>query len=273
MSDGLVVQDGSTAQDTNEIAAFNPVGAAMQILSLNKDFDVDKLGGILELQMKHEANEARKAYARDFASVQASIESVIKTKRNNQTNSNYAALEDVVNVCKPVYTESGFSVIFYEGESALDKHMRICADVLHRDGHKETYHYDNPLGGKGIKGNVNMTDIHGKATSVAYGRRYLLCMIWNIPTEDNDGNQNPNKPAKTTQPTEDEKKAINKVFDALLDSVDDDKMIDIDKFTAEIYARAGNKYPQLQGLKANDWAKWVIDGGWLNLVCKPKTNN
>lgn len=34
-----------------------------------------------------------------------------------------------------------------------------------------------------------MTKIHGKASSVSYGRRYLMCMMFNIPTgDDNDGN-------------------------------------------------------------------------------------
>ena len=33
-----------------------------------------------------------------------------------------------------------------------------------------------------------MTGIHGKSSSTSYGRRYLMCMIWNIPTQDNDGN-------------------------------------------------------------------------------------
>src|SRR3990167_4563778 len=62
-------------------------------------------------------------------------------------------------------------------------------DILHKAGHKETYHYDVPLDGVGLKGNANMTKIHGKSSSVSYGRRYLMCMIWNIPTQDdNDGN-------------------------------------------------------------------------------------
>jgi len=47
------------------------------------------------------------------------------------------------------------------------------------------------LDGVGIKGNANMTAIHGKASSAMYGRRYLLCLIFNIPTGDDvDGNAN-----------------------------------------------------------------------------------
>jgi len=40
----------------------------------------------------------------------------------------------------------------------------------------------------GIKGTQMMTKIHGKSSSASYGQRKLMCMIWNIPTKDDDGN-------------------------------------------------------------------------------------
>ena len=78
-------------------------------------------------------------------------------------------------------------MIFYEGDCPKENHVRIYVDILHCAGHMETKHYDVPMDGKGLRGNDNMTAIHGKASSVSYGRRYLMCMIWNIPTSDNDG--------------------------------------------------------------------------------------
>ena len=150
--------------------------------------DLDKLEKLLQLQEKWEANQARKAFAASFAEAQKNILSVTKTKTNSQTHSKYADLGDVIESSKPIYTAEGFSVIFYEGDTPLAEHIRIYADVLHGMGHKETYHYDVPMDGKGIRGNENMTKIHAKASSTAYGRRYLMCMIWNIPTQDNDGN-------------------------------------------------------------------------------------
>lgn len=149
---------------------------------------LEQLKGFLELQREYEANEARKAFALSFAAAQSKIVAVTKTKINPQTHSKYADLGDILISANPIYTQEGFSVIFYEGETTLPGHIRICADILHRAGHKETYHYDIPLDGVGIQGNPNMTKIHGKSSSVSYGRRYLMCMIWNIPTQDNDGN-------------------------------------------------------------------------------------
>lgn len=149
---------------------------------------LEQLKGLLDLQKDWEANEARKSFASAFAIAQANITAVIKTKLNPQTHSKYADLGDILKIAQPVYTAEGFSVIFYEGETSVVESIRVCADVLHSAGHKETYHYDVPLDGVGIKGNANMTKIHGKSSSVSYGRRYLMCMIWNIPTQDDDGN-------------------------------------------------------------------------------------
>ena len=156
--------------------------------------DTAAMEKLLDMQERYDANEARKDFAADFAAVQSEIEAVVKTECNPQTKSKYAGLGGVIEMSKPVYTKHGFSIIYYEGETEVAEHIRVCADVLHRAGHKETYHYDVPLDGHGIKGNVNMTKIHGKASSVSYGRRYLLCMIWNIPTQDDDGNGAGEKP-------------------------------------------------------------------------------
>ena len=156
--------------------------------TMGKKATVAELNSLLDLQMKHEQNEARKSFAKSFAAVQENIRAVAKKSVNPQTKSKYANLEGVIEASRPVYTKEGFSVIFYEGETTLPEHVRICADVLHNMGHRETYHYDVPLDGKGIQGNANMTKIHGKASSVSYARRYLMCMIWNLPTMDDDGN-------------------------------------------------------------------------------------
>lgn len=150
--------------------------------------DLSKLEKLLELQERWEANEARKMFARSFATAQANIIPVIKKRLNTQTRSKYSELSDVIEAAQPIYTKEGFSVTFNESDSALPEHMRVSAQVIHNMGHKESYHLDVPLDGKGLQGNANMTKIHGKASSMSYGRRYLMCMIWNIPTKDNDGN-------------------------------------------------------------------------------------
>ena len=172
----------------------------IQAAVLQKGGTIADLKEMLAFQKDWEANESRKLFNASFTQVQAEIQAVTKTRTNEHTHSKYADLSAVIESAKPVYTKHGFAVIFYETDCPLPEHIRVCADVLHRAGHKETYHYDVPLDGKGIEGKAMMTKIHGKSSSVAYGRRYLMCMIWNIPTQDDDGNAAGKHPA--TNPVE-----------------------------------------------------------------------
>ncbi len=230
---------------TTDIATIDPdspAGIMMQLMSNGggDKFDVDGFGKMLEFQERHDANKARKVFASDFAVAQSNIDAVVKTKVNPQTHSKYADLDGVIEVAKPVYTNQGFSIIYYEGETSLDGHMRLCADVLHKEGHKEKYHIDIPLDGVGIKGNANMTKIHGKASSISYGRRYLLCMIWNIPTQDDDGNAAGKKPTGVKPPTADEQDTIDAICTKI--PTPDGKMVDAKKVAAICYEKE-QRYP------------------------------
>jgi hypothetical protein len=162
--------------------------AQLIIEAVQKTGNVTDLKELLAIQKDWEANEARKSFAKSFAVVQSNIEAVVKTRTNSQTHSKYADLGDIIESAKPVYTKEGFSIICYEGDCPKENFMRVFADVLHCAGHKETYHLDLPMDGMGFKGNANMTAIHGKASTSQYARRYLICMILNIPLADNDGN-------------------------------------------------------------------------------------
>jgi len=163
----------------------------MQLIdnAVAKGVDTDQLEKLLVLQERWEANEARKAYSNSMVDVHQEMPVVSKSLHNSQTKSDYASLDMIINQTKKIYTSHGFSISFHEGDTEREGYTRVCADVIHRSGHKEVYHYDIPMDGVGIKGNKNMTDIHGKASSITYARRYLMCMIFNIPTgDDTDGN-------------------------------------------------------------------------------------
>ena len=174
---------------TNAIIEAEVISTAQLIQEgIAKGIDLVALKEILKLREIDDAFKARKAYAKDFATAQANIMPVVKTKENKHTHSMYADLADVIEITQPIYTKEGFSVTFNETDCPKEGHVRAIADVLHYLGHREQYHLDIPLDGAGIKGNANMTAIHAKASAMQYARRYLMCMIWNIPTSDNDGN-------------------------------------------------------------------------------------
>ncbi len=240
----------------NEIQKPDPVSPNQMIqLAIEGNADLEKLEKLLELQERHEANEARKVFASAFAIVQDNISAVLKTKDNPQTHSKYAGLDSVIETAKPVYTLQGFSIIFYEGKTEVAENVRVCADVLHKAGHKETYYLDVPMGGVGIQGKVNMTKIHAKATSITYGRRYLLCMIWNIPTQDDDG-QGAGEPKDKlpAKPNENESKVLDAICTILAKSTD--KKVLKDKVAAIFLTDYGH-YPS-KTEATNQAAAWII---------------
>ncbi len=223
----------------------SPAGIMMQLMSNGggDKFDVEGFGKMLEFQERHEANQAKKVFASAFAVVQSNIDAVVKTKVNPQTKSKYAGLDAVIEMSKPVYTKQGFSIIYYEGKAEKADDVRVYADVLHKAGHKETYHLDVPMGGVGIKGVVNMTAIHAKATSFTYGRRYLLCNIWNIPTQDDDGNGPGNKPTGVKPPTDEEQETIDAICAKI--PAPDGKRVDAKKVAAICYEKEQG-YPDME---------------------------
>ena len=157
--------------------------------ALEKGVDAASLEKLLDMQERILDRQAEQAYTRDMVTVQAEVKNIEKNKKNNQTGSEYADLSAVLSAVKPVYTERGFSVSFGTAESPHSGHVRVTADVLHIEGHIRPYYMDMPLDMMGIKGNQNKTEVHGTASAISYGRRYLLGLIFNLNMgEDDDGN-------------------------------------------------------------------------------------
>lgn len=229
-----------------------PMVQIAQMMQAGLDIDVDKMAKLQDISERYEANEAKKAFFASLSSVQSEIEGVLKDKDNKQTGSKYASLDGVIEEAKPIYTKYGFSVIFSEGKADTDGDIRICAYVLHKDGHERAYHHDLALDNVGIKGSVNKTKIHGKASSVSYGRRYLMCMIWNIPTQDDDGNAAGKKAVVIAFPTELEWECI----DAIIAKLPAEPAIDRERLAKWFLADCG-KYPSTKE-RVHDASEYVM---------------
>ena len=67
--------------------------------------------------------------------------------------------------------------------------MRITCELSHNAGHSKHFHADIPIDAAGMAGKVNKTPTHAFGSTMSYGRRYLTLMIFDIATEDDDGNR------------------------------------------------------------------------------------
>jgi hypothetical protein len=188
-----VANDKTMQKHALQASGLSPAEVAIQAISMGYGKEaLEVLKGISELQLKHDAEDAKKEYATAMSECQAEIPIIIERGRNQQTgNSPYAKLKDLVAGARPVYTKYGFSISFYQEDSPKENHVRWCADVMHKAGHMAQRHVDVPIDDKGIKGNPNKTATHAMKSSSTYGRGILIAHIFNIPTGDDiddDGN-------------------------------------------------------------------------------------
>jgi hypothetical protein len=170
--------------------------AALVLNSLTKSIESgslqpDQLSAILDAQERVLDRQAKQDFAIAMASCQSEMPEILKTDTNSQTNSRFETLGNLNKAISPVYTKNGFSVSFGTDDCPMNNNnekgdfwLRVTADVSHCGGWVKSYHYDLPYDIAGIKGSVNKTKIHASASTLTYGRRYLLKLIFNLTTVD-----------------------------------------------------------------------------------------
>lgn len=171
-------------------AESNAMISMIERVALDPNASIDKLERMLAMKERMDAAAAERAFNDAFAKCQREIPTVLRNKRNTQTNSNYADLAAIEAAVMPTVNAHGFSVRFFPTASPLEGHYGVDCVLSHDGGHSEKHHADVPSDGAGMKGTANKTATHAFGSTMSYGRRYLLCMIWNIATADNDGNSN-----------------------------------------------------------------------------------
>ncbi|MAH03973.1 MAG: hypothetical protein CL561_00235 [Alphaproteobacteria bacterium] len=179
----------------------------------NPDADVSKLEKIMDLQERMLNRDAETAFNIDMAKLREELPPIIKNKRNNQTNSNYADLAEIKKTVDPLLSKYGF-YDRYEDEFLDGNMIRTTCEIVHRQGHSKRNTVQFALDDKGIKGSVNKTSIHASASSMSYGQRISLCRALGVRiAEDDDGNGSGQEPI-SIEIAADIDSRINKLTDA-----------------------------------------------------------
>lgn len=205
MSELTTVNDNQVATQSNEASM------AMQIMSMasNPEFDVEKLEKLMDLQEREMARLALVAFNQAFAEMQSQIPTVAKSKKGG--DSNYATLEDVVEITRPILNRYGFSTYFdtktdisnnrevkdkYGNVNVIyDGNVIVEAILLHKMGHQIKTSLIVPFDFSGSK---KMNTAQAMGSAVSYGKRYSLCALLNIATRDDNDAQTSNVYAHKT---------------------------------------------------------------------------
>ncbi len=172
-----------------DVATLTPMQMAFHLVSMGRDFAAVR--EMLDYSRQLEREEAEKAFARAMAAAQGEMGVVATNATNPQTRSRYADYAQLDRALRPIYRKHGFALSFNDGTTDKPDWVRIECHVSHIGGHTRIYHKDMPADGKGAKGNDAMTKTHAVGAAQSYAMRYLLRMIFNVATgeEDRDGNR------------------------------------------------------------------------------------
>lgn len=208
------------------------------------DLDVEKLRTLLDMKERWDANEARKAFAEAKAAFQAEAIVIIRDKTNNQYNSKYVSLGQLVKTVTPFLSKHGLSCSW-----AIDQSngIRVACTMLHSLGHSETVSMVCPLDTSGAKNPVQQVK-----SSITYGKgctfESVTGMAATDANRDDDGNA---AGAATSEPLEEDVVVMR--LDAIANASNDDELKRFylvalheaqaagDKSAVEAYGKAKNK--------------------------------
>lgn len=191
MSQAMEVREDNLP--ATDVATLTPMQMAFQLVQSGRDFAAVR--EMLDYSRQLEREEAEKAFARAMAAAQGEMGVVATNASNPQTRSRYADYAQLDRTLRPIYRRHGFALSFNDGDTDKADWVRIECQVSHIGGHTRLYHKDMPADGKGAKGNDVMTKTHAVGAAQSYAMRYLLRMIFNVATgeEDRDGNRPVNR--------------------------------------------------------------------------------
>ncbi len=181
----------------NQIAKTSEVMNPSKLLEIavSKDADIDKLSKLMELQVKWEANEARKAYVIAMNEFKADPPEIFKdsfvsfSTSKGKTEYSHASLANVVSVIGAALAKHDLS--HHWNIEQLDAgQIRVTCVVTHAMGHSESVPMQSGPDQSGGKNNIQAV-----ASTTTYLQRYTLLSATGLATKENNddggGNSEP----------------------------------------------------------------------------------
>lgn len=172
----------AAARGTLPAASNTP--SAVLAYAIERGADIAHVEKLLELQMKWEANEARKAYVADMAEFKKNPPQILKDKQvgykdrnDNFVGYKHATLGNVTNAIVEGLARNGFS---HSWDVRHNGHMiEVDCIITHRLGHSERV---TMQAGRDDSGKKNA--IQQVASAVTYLQRYTLLLATGLATHD-----------------------------------------------------------------------------------------
>lgn len=168
------------AENNQQLATTDQATSIINVIASaaeNPEVDVLKLEKLLDMQERVMNKNAEMAFNSAMAELQPQLPTIHKSKKGH--NSSYAPYEEIDKKIRPLYTKHGFALSF--NSKKQDAMVTYFGTVSHKDGHSKTSEIELPADNSGSK-----NAIQAVGSTVSYAKRYLVGMLFNIVTTDED---------------------------------------------------------------------------------------
>ena len=171
--------------ETQETApvAQHPQNSLMPVLEkalANPSADMSIIEKMLDAQERMMTKQAEIDFNQAMSRLQPKMPMIGKASKGHNTK--YAKYEEIEEKIRPLYTAEGFSISY--NSKRTDQGTLYIGKLSHVGGHHQTAEMLLPADTSGSK-----NAIQAVGSTMTYARRYLLCMLLNVITcnEDFDG--------------------------------------------------------------------------------------
>ena len=168
--------------DRREALPADPMVSMIERICMDPNADMAKLERMLDMKERHEAQQAKAAFAEAFSRASARFPTIPMNGKGHN-NKPYATLKDITRLTRPVLAEHGLALTF---SIEVGQEVIVTAELMHEAGHSKTTSIALPRETSGSKNAVQAV-----GSSQTYGQRYTAQAILGLSlgddTED-DGN-------------------------------------------------------------------------------------
>ena len=169
------------------VALSTPV-EMIRVATTDPNVDPAKLRELLAVKREWEADEARKAFAIDFAAFQAECPIIAPLDKGNKNN--FARIDRIWRETRPLRNKYGLAVAWLESTVDDSGMCHLRGLLTHKSGHAIDVAQDMPLPEeiKNREGKLVTNASQSMGIAMTYAKRYGDCAILGIVTgNDTDG--------------------------------------------------------------------------------------
>ncbi|WP_375641977.1 MULTISPECIES: ERF family protein [unclassified Bartonella] len=152
--------------------------------ALENDVDMDRLERLITLREKEIERQNYQSFVSDLSAMQIKYQKIQKNSINTHTKSTYATLDQYIDAVKDTLATYHFA-LFYRIKSQTTTNVTIEITLSHPSSNQISTEGTFPIDGQGSKNNIQSV-----GSTITYARRYLLGMLLNVTSDEDDTDGN-----------------------------------------------------------------------------------